>query len=349
MPHNILLTGASGYLGGDLLAGLSNANLPPYGTLYALVRNQEQAKAVEQHGAKPLSFDVKDEASVRAAVLGNKITVVFFLIDAASSVSQELSIKALGEVKKKTGSEVHFLHTSGAKLFSSHADAPTDRALHDDDSNLYDIQAAQRANVDAFKRAVGVNKKIIDLAEANQVRSYIFVPCIVYGKGRGFGNPISIQIVAIVKAAKAMRRVYRTDRDHPSWPVCHVVDNSNLYVEILRGILENKDIGHGKEGYYLASSGGIAWDDIYSEFAKVLAKRGVVDDGTVQDVDDDALDGMAAALNCSKEFVAAQLGGKCTFTATHGNKIGWNAQYRPEHILETAESEVDWILQNLKD
>ncbi|RMJ02496.1 hypothetical protein CDV36_015234 [Fusarium kuroshium] len=349
MSHNVLLTGASGYLGGDLLAGLSEANLPPYGTLYALVRNPEQARAVEQHGAKPLAFDVKDEASVRAAVLDNEITVVFFLIDAASSVSQELIIKALGEVKKKTGSDVHFLHTSGAKLFSSHAGAPTDRALHDDEPNLYDIQAAQRADVDAFQPAVGVNKKIIDLAEANQVRSYIFVPCIVYGKGRGFGNLISIQIVAIVKAAKAMRRVYRTDQGHPTWPVCHVIDNTNLYIEILRGILENRDIGHGKEGYYLASSGSVAWDDIYSEFAKALTKRNLVDDDTVQYADDEALNGMATALNCSKDFVAVQLGGKCTFTAAHGNKIGWHAQYKPEHILETAESEVDWILQNLKD
>ncbi|KAJ4325896.1 hypothetical protein N0V84_003282 [Fusarium piperis] len=349
MPHNILLTGASGYLGGDLLAGLSEANLPPFGTLYALVRTPDQAKAVERHGAKPLTFDVKDEVSVRDVVLANEITVVFFLIDAVSSVAQELFIKALGEVKKKTGSEVHFVHTSGAKLFSSHAGAPTDGALRDDDISLYDVQAAQRANVEAFKPAVGVNKKIIDLAEANQVRSYIFVPCIVYGKGRGFGNPISIQIVAIVKAAKAMQRVYRTDRDHPTWPVCHVVDNTNLYIEILRGILENNHIGHGKEGYFLASSGSVAWDEIYSQFAKALAKRGLVDDETVQDADEEALDGMATSLNCSKDFVAVQLGGKCTFTAAHGNKIGWHAQYKPEHILETADDEVDWILQNMKD
>lgn len=110
MPHNVLLTGASGYLGGDLLAGISEANLPPFGTLYALVRTPEQAKAVEQHGAKPLTFDVKNEASVRGAVVENDITIVFFLIDATSAVSQELFIKALGEVRKNTGSEVHFLH-----------------------------------------------------------------------------------------------------------------------------------------------------------------------------------------------------------------------------------------------
>lgn len=40
------------------------------------------------------------------------------------------------------------------------------------------------------------------------MRCYIFAPCIVYGKGEGFGNRISIQTVAIVQAAKALRQVY---------------------------------------------------------------------------------------------------------------------------------------------
>jgi hypothetical protein len=39
------------------------------------------------------------------------------------------------------------------------------------------------------------------------VSTYIYIPCIVYGEGSGFGNHISIQTVAIVKAAKALRQV----------------------------------------------------------------------------------------------------------------------------------------------
>ena len=38
---------------------------------------------------------------------------------------------------------------------------------------------------------------------------------------------------------------------------------------------------------------------------------------------------------------------RCTFTAAHGESLGWKPQYAPEHILETADEEVELILQNL--
>lgn len=59
------------------------------------------------------------------------------------------------------------------------------------------------------------NRIVIDTAEEYGVRSYIFAPCIVYGEGEGFGNRTSIQDVAIVKAAKKIRQVYKVDSDHP--------------------------------------------------------------------------------------------------------------------------------------
>ena len=110
MSHRILITGASGYLGGSLLARIADANLPVYDKLYALVRSDSQAEAVKKYRAEPLKIDVKDEAAVCSAVVGNKITIVFFLIDAMSAASQGFFIKSLADVKSMTGKEVHFLH-----------------------------------------------------------------------------------------------------------------------------------------------------------------------------------------------------------------------------------------------
>lgn len=140
MPHNILITGASGYLGGTLLARWQDAGLPPYGTLYALVRTNEQAEAVKQYGAKPLALDLQDHEKLTQSIIEKEITVIFFLIDAFNDAHQKPMIKALGEVKAKSNQEVHFLHTSGAKIFSSLTGFNTSEALLDTDPKLYDIQ-----------------------------------------------------------------------------------------------------------------------------------------------------------------------------------------------------------------
>ncbi|KAI1415130.1 NAD(P)-binding protein [Hypoxylon sp. FL1857] len=352
MSHNILITGGSGYLGGTLLARLGAANLPSYKKLFASVRSAEQAEGVQQYGAQPLSFNLKDESEVRAAVIENEITVVYYMIDAISSGPPIFFIQALAEVKKRTGLTVHFLHTTGAKLFSSHAGAPTDRPLLDTDPQLYAIQKSQRANLDLLQEAVNSSCMVIEEAEKYGVRSYIFVPCIVYGKSEGFGEPVSMlrQIVAIVQAAKALKRVYRVDSDRPVWPVCHIIDNTTLYIELLQKILADENPSHGKNGYYLASSGSVAWDDLYTAVAAALAKRDVVVDDSVTLANDQILEDMAAALGCPKEFVPVQLGGRCTFTARRAQEeLGWKPLYSPEHILEASDAEVEWILQHLSD
>ncbi|XXG99952.1 hypothetical protein Hte_006293 [Hypoxylon texense] len=236
----------------------------------------------------------------------------------------------------------------------SHAGAPTDKPLLDNDPQLYDIQKSQKAAIGFMQTPIETNNIVIEEAEKHGVRSYIFVPCIVYGKGEGFGNPISIQTVAIVRAAKAMKRVYRVDSDQPTWPVCHIIDNTALYIELLRKILSGGDPGYGKNGYYLASAGSVSWDDLYAAMASALAKRKIIENDSVAMASDENMDVMAKALKqpeqfSPKEWVRMSIGGKCTFTARHGYELGWKPQYAPTHILDDAEAEVELILQHLKD
>lgn len=132
-----------------------------------------------------------------------------------------------------------------------------------------------------------------------------------------------------------------------TWPVSSVHDNSTLYTALLRNMLAGNNIGCGKDGYYLASSGAVAWTDIYAAMAKALAKRGVVDTAEVAEPTDRALETMAQALSGPKEFVSVHMGGFCKLKADRGRTMGWAPKHSPEHILEAADDEVELILQNL--
>jgi nucleoside-diphosphate-sugar epimerase len=312
MSHNILITGGSGYLGGSLLAQLKSANLPPYSHLYALVRTSAQAEAVRQYNAEPLTLTLSDPSSITSTIIFKKITVIYHLFDARDTTSTVPFISALAKVKAQTGQEVHFLFTTGAKLFSEHVGAPTDRPLLDTDPDLYSIHKQQEKDApdNVLRAGIEANNLVVDTAEAHGVRSYIFAPCIVYGRGLGFGNVISIQTVAVVRAAKALRRVYKVDKGRPIWPVCHILDNTSLYIEILRAILEGRDIPHGKQGYYLASPGSVAWDDFYAAVGKAMMERGAVDYAGVEEADEEVLQRMGDALGCPKDFVWIMVGGK---------------------------------------
>jgi D-ribose pyranose/furanose isomerase RbsD len=81
-------------------------------------------------------------------------------------------------------------------------------------------------------------------------------------------------------------------------------------VKLLESILSGANPSYGKAGYYLASSGSVAWLDIYTAIAKALAVRKVVESEEVKEANDAALDNMAQALGCPKTLIPVQVGGK---------------------------------------
>ncbi|UKZ76819.1 hypothetical protein TrVFT333_004533 [Trichoderma virens FT-333] len=63
----------------------------------------------------------------------------------------------------------------------------------------------------------------------------------------GFGNKISSQTVSIVKAAKEAWRVYRVDDNSPTWPVCHISDNTDFYIRLPAAIVSgSSNLGYGR-------------------------------------------------------------------------------------------------------
>ena len=172
MSHSILLTGTSGYLGGTFLTHLHRISLPPHATLYALVRSESQASAVTSYGATPLFLDLADSAAVLKTVTKLQISIVYFLVDALNSTLQGPLITALGQVKKQTGRNVHFVHTSGAKMFSAHAGMPVGREVRDTEEELFEMQKSVKAPYEIMNQVclVGFGGTIYAMRDINVKR-----------------------------------------------------------------------------------------------------------------------------------------------------------------------------------
>lgn len=92
--------------------------------------------------------------------------------------------------------------------------------------------------------------------------------------------------------------------------MCHILDNTSLYIQILHRILSNDPPPFGKNGFYLASSGSVKWEDIYATVAKAMHKRGLTSGEDVVLAGEAATKSIAQALKCPPEMVAVQIGGK---------------------------------------
>jgi hypothetical protein len=90
----------------------------------------------------------------------------------------------------------------------------------------------------------------------------------------------------------------------------HILDTVSLYFALLNAILTNGNPGHGKNEFYLASSGKVAWRDIYAGIAKYLACCGVIDDARIELMTDAALKKIAKAQNVSPSSVFVKIGGR---------------------------------------
>ena len=103
---NLLLTGASGYIGGTLLNRLIS-DFPTI-KIFALVRTDSQATAITGLGCVPVRAALDDAEALTACVVDNLVTIVVHAADAIRFAPAEAMMDGLAAVKLATGKRVHF-------------------------------------------------------------------------------------------------------------------------------------------------------------------------------------------------------------------------------------------------
>ncbi|MGO4300107.1 NAD-dependent epimerase/dehydratase family protein [Leifsonia sp. RAF41] len=231
---NILLTGATGFIGSSVLPRL----LDDGHSVTALVRDADKAAAVEAAGATALIGDAADGRLVEQA---SRQSDGVIHLASGKDVDAVLVPAVLAGL---AGSGKPFVHTGGIWTYGSNDDIAEDSPV--DPPAL----TAWRGDAEALVRA------------ASDVRGTVVVPSIVYGYGKGLPNVI----VDAPRDSGTVPSLRLIGDGSQHWATVHVDDLAALYVLALEnGTAGSTYIGAGGQnptvrelGEAAAQAAGIA-------------------------------------------------------------------------------------------
>ncbi|KAF5653379.1 nucleoside diphosphate sugar epimerase [Fusarium sp. NRRL 25303] len=256
---SIFLTGASGYVGGQLLHELTQAH-PEY-TIATLVRDANAAETIAKAypRVRTVVGDLDDSALVEQEA-SQALVVLSYLIQISGA--SLLPVKDLSSPSFKPGE-------------------PSSEVWDDLDgvSSILDLIRSHDSRV--------VDNYVLTIAkETPSVKTALVLPPIIFGKGQGPVKQRSVQIPALSKVAIERGHAVRAGRGLAAWTNVHVADLARLFTILAEkgaGGSEDENVW-GEKGIYLPGVGELTWADISDRVAKAAKDQGLIDTLDVEEL-----------------------------------------------------------------
>ncbi|GJE90825.1 NAD(P)-binding protein [Phanerochaete sordida] len=342
----ILILGATGYIGGSVLARLLQHPQAQDFDITALVRNKDKAQKLEAFGVRAVVGSYKDDHTL-VEKLAEDAHVVFQIVDADDLPAMQALLQGLQNRHERTGDVPVLIHTSGSAIVIEGQDKGElvrERVWDDtDDAALAGISpAALHRNVDAAVFAADV---------AGYARTYQISPGTMYGApagalaAAGVQHTHSIQVPLLIRAALARGRAGMVGRGLPRWGNVHVDDAADLFVLLFDAVTARgaDNVGHGTHGYYFAGNDEAAWRDIARAIGDALRALGRTRDAAPTPFSD------AELAQYFFSYEIGQLWGtNSRFRASRAKALGWEPKHTTADLLASIRPEVEAIIRESK-
>lgn len=243
-PARILLTGATGFIGGTVLQQLLDSSHPALATatITILIRDDSRAEAfANAFGTRvqPVVYEGLDDIEKTETVASQHDVVISMTLGFHAASAQAL-LRGLAQRKAATGRDVYMVHLSGA---SNLAEQPVTQAYVEDrelDDVADDIYAYERMREELrpyHQRTTEL--EAIDKGLKLGVKTLVMMPPLIYGKGTGLFNRSSVQIPVYVEAALQYGKGVVVGDGEGQIDHVHVRDLAALYELVVREILDN--------------------------------------------------------------------------------------------------------------
>ncbi|SGZ50216.1 CIC11C00000005309 [Sungouiella intermedia] len=341
---SVFLTGATGYIGGEVLYQLLTHG--GY-NVTALVRTDAKAQLLSEKtsgAVKTVIGNLDDLDTINTQVDAADVIINTANVDHVPSA--QVMAKALAKKTKKT----IFIHTSGTSVVGDEISSTKGPStiVYSDVKSIDEINSLPDTQLHR-----PVEKIVLNIEEQNpNVKTVIISPSTIFGKSRGYDNLFSAQIPYLVELTKKYGKPFTVYLGDYIWSHAHIHDLGDLYYLILERLLADESIPTGKKGYYFVSytdSSAItnspseiehSWKDIAVHVGKILKEKGEIQSNEVEELSEDEI-----ITFSGNPFAPLYWGANSRTRGDNGIKIGWKPKYSSRSkFLNSIEADVDHVL-----
>ncbi|KAF5254684.1 hypothetical protein FANTH_617 [Fusarium anthophilum] len=306
----IFLTGATGYIGGDVLHTLLKSH-PEY-KVRALVRDASKGAAITKtYSQVQLVTGGLDDTDVIAQEAQDADVVLrtFHPYPQCQVLTQSTDLAATGHLKSvqtiyetlskrpDSAKTLYYIQISGASALAAGELADKSRVFGTGSDVIYN----DLTGIDSIKSLIkqypsrAVDNYIFSGSEQNSnVKTALVVPPIIYGQGRGPGNQRSMQIPGLAKATLERKKGLQVGSGESRWGNIHIADLSRIFLSLVEKAVEgNQDENiWGANGLFFTGAGELSFAEISRRIAVAANDFNLIPTTEVDNLDAKEIDGI---------------------------------------------------------
>ncbi|CAL1702855.1 unnamed protein product [Somion occarium] len=271
----ILVLGATGYIGGSVLARLLAHSDRDEFDITALVRSPRNAARLDSFGITTVIGTLEEAGKLE--VLASQAHVVFSMADAKNLRAIQAILRGLRKRREDTGDLPLLIHNSGTACLNDDA-----RGMYSSDVIYDDMKPEQIEALPSSQPHRQVDMAIVEADQRGYLRSYIILPSSVYGIVSGplvnarVQNPYARLMPHFIRCALDRGQVGMVGNGVSTWNNVEIGELTDLYMILLETLLaEPEKAGHGSEGYYFAENGEHTWCELSRAIGVALRQLGI--------------------------------------------------------------------------
>ncbi|ABN68733.1 dehydrogenase [Scheffersomyces stipitis CBS 6054] len=346
----VFITGATGYIGGQVLYELLNNKDGRKYDVTALVRSQQKAEKLligTNNQISTVIGSLDDVDFIKQQVEANDIIINTANVDHVPS-AQAVSDALVASKDKKI-----YIHTSGTSILGDGL-SPDKGDSHKVYSDKYSIDEINSFPDTQPHRPV--DRIVLDIHNKNpNVQVVVICPSTIYGISNGYDNLVSAQVPLLITSFVKYGKGYTVYKGDEIWNHIHIKDLGDLYYLILTKLQSGEDIPVNGTGYYFGSlaiegeetisnepsSIEHRWRQVSEVVAEKLFTKGLIGSKEVVSLEPQEI----AKINDS-EWSPFYWGTYSRSRGDNGYAIGWKPKFTSnKEFFDSFDADIDYLVK----